>query len=122
MNCSGKTETTAIQLSADNPFNVNLNQPIDYANVTGDDITEYVDVTIENATQEIEILKNQKSLTFENTFVLFDKINNELSKAYSNAHMFFWVSPDSIARAKGLEGFQKIAPLFYRYLFRQSTF
>ena len=112
MNCSSKTETTAIQLSADNPFNVNLNYPIDYANVTGDDITEYVDVTIKNATQEIEILKNLKSLTFENTFVALDKINNELSKAYSNAHMFFWVSTDSIARAKGLEGFQKLAPLF----------
>ncbi|MEJ2112701.1 MAG: M3 family metallopeptidase, partial [Flavobacteriaceae bacterium] len=26
--------------------------------------------------------------------------------------MFFWVSTDSVARAKGLEGYQKIAPLF----------
>ena len=99
-------------MSLDNPFNINLNEPIDYANVTGDAIEEYVDVAIKNASLEIENLKNQKTLTFENTFVVLDKINNSLGKAYSNAHMFFWVSPDSIARAKGLEGFQKIAPLF----------
>ncbi|RLD29478.1 MAG: hypothetical protein DRI75_03240 [Bacteroidetes bacterium] len=112
MSCSNNTETTAIKLSADNPFNVALNVPIDYANVTGEAIEEYVDVTIKNATLEIETIKNQKDPTFENTFVVLDKINNDLSKAYSNAHMFFWVSPDSTARANGLAGYQKIAPLF----------
>ena len=112
MSCSNKTKTNIIEMSLDNPFNIQLNEPIDYANVTGDFIEEYVDVSIENAKQDIESIKNLKSLTFENTFVILDKVNNSLGKSYSNAHMFFWVSPDSIARARGLAGYQKIAPLF----------
>jgi thimet oligopeptidase len=108
--CSPKTELK--KMSSNNPFNVSLNQPIDYANVTGDAIEEYVDITIENAIKDIETLKKEKNLIFENIFLPLDNINSELSKAYSNAHMFFWVSPDSLARKKGLEGYQKIAPLF----------
>ncbi|HMC02083.1 MAG TPA: M3 family metallopeptidase [Flavobacteriaceae bacterium] len=100
------------ELSVDNPFNVALNEPYDYAKVTGEDIEEYVNVNIENAKQDIENIKKLKDVNFENTFVTFDEIQNSLSKAYSNAHMFFWVSTDSVARAKGLEGYQKISPLF----------
>ncbi|MDU8886395.1 M3 family metallopeptidase [Yeosuana sp. MJ-SS3] len=111
-NCAKNEPMARAELSADNPFNVSLNEPYDYANVTGDDIEEYVNVNIKNAKQDIEDIKNLKDINFENTFVVFDKIQNSLSKAYSNAHMFFWVSTDSVARAKGLEGFQKISPLF----------
>ena len=100
------------ELSPDNPFNVQLNQPINYVNVTGETIEEYVNVSIDNAKQDIEAIKNLEDVNFENTFVAFDKIQNELSKAYSNAHLFFWVSTDSVARGKGLEGYQKISPLF----------
>jgi len=111
-NCAKKESMARAELSADNPFNVALNQPIDYANVTGDAIEEYVNVSIQNAKQDIEAIKNLKDINFENTFIAFDGIQNSLSKAYSNAHMYFWVSTDSVARAKGLEGFQKISPLF----------
>lgn len=105
-------EDKTISMSMDNPFNVQLNQPIDYANVTGDAVDEYVNVSIENAKLGVDEIKNQKELTFENTFTAFDKVLNNTSKAYSNAHMMFWTSPDSIVRARGLEGYQKMIPLF----------
>ena len=38
--CSPKTEFQ--KMTPDNPFNVSLNNPIDYAGVTGDNIDEYV--------------------------------------------------------------------------------
>ena len=105
-------EDKTISMSMDNPFNVQLNQPIDYANVTGDAVDEYISVAIEQAKLGVDEIKNQKELTFENTFTAFDKVLNNTSKAYSNAHMMFWTSPDSIVRARGLEGYQKMIPLF----------
>ena len=59
MSCSNKTKTTIIEMSPDNPFNIELNEPIDYANVTGDFIEEYVDVSIENVKQDIESIKKE---------------------------------------------------------------
>jgi len=112
VNCSKNIKMERVELSADNPFNVGLNQPIDYVNVTGNAIEEYVNVNIQNAKLDIEIIKGLNDINFENTFIAFDRIQNNLSKAHSNAHLFFWVSTDSIARARGLEGYQKIAPLF----------
>lgn len=37
-----------------------------------------------------------------------DDLNNKINVAYSNCHMMFWVSPDSLIRAKGLLGFQML--------------
>ena len=105
-------EDKTISMSESNPFNVKLNELIDYANVTGDDIEEYIDITIENAKLEVETIKNQQELTFENTFIAFDKIQNDIEKASSISHTLFWVSPDSISRAQGLDSNQKINPLF----------
>ncbi len=116
------SEDTTISMSADNPFNVALNEPIDYVNVTGDAIDEYIEVTIENAKSGIETIKNQQNLTFDNTFVALDYILNDASKAYSNAHTLFWVSPDSISRARGLEGYQKMIPLFTDFFSDKELF
>lgn len=99
-------------MSENNPFNTSLNESIDYAKVTGINIDEYVNVTIENAKKDVETIKNLKSITFENSFIAFDRIQNDLGKANNNAFMLYWVSTDSIIRAKGLEGDQKIVPLF----------
>ena len=38
MSCQSEPETQPIALSENNPFNVGLNEPFDYANVTGDAI------------------------------------------------------------------------------------
>ena len=112
MNCSEKKEVKLIELSADNSFNVALNVPVDYAKVSGKSIEEYVDVTLKNAEQAVEAIKQIKTPTFENTVVEGDRITSELSKASNNAFMLYWVSPDSLVRAKGLEGYQKLSSYF----------
>ncbi|MFK5878690.1 MAG: M3 family metallopeptidase [Flavobacteriaceae bacterium] len=115
-------EDKIISMSKDNPFNVELNQPIDYANVTGDAVDEYITISVENAKLGVDEIKNQKELTFENTFIAFDKILNETGKAANNGFMLFWVSTDSIVRAKGLEGSQIIEPLFTDFFSDKELF
>ncbi len=111
MNCTKKQQVKVVELSADNPFNVSLNQPFNYEKVTGKDIEDYVSFTIKNATQSLENIKNEKSLTLENTLVAFDDITNKLSKANNNAFMLYWTSSDSLTRVKGLEYSQKVDSL-----------
>lgn len=110
MGCSD--ETKRLELSPDNPFKVELNQPIDYANVTAEHIEDYVNVAINNANKNITKIKALDPLSFENTFGAYDNITNDLNKAYNNAFMLYWVSNDSLTRAKGLIGSQKIEALF----------
>ena len=117
-----KQEVNRAEMSKSNPFNTSLNIPIDYAKVTGESLEEYINVTIENANADVEIIANEKSPTFENTFVALDNVLNDLSKAYNNGHTMFWVSPDSISRAKGLEGYQKIIPLFTDFFSDKKLF
>ncbi|MBC3846757.1 Zn-dependent oligopeptidase [Winogradskyella echinorum] len=111
MNCSEKETTKTIELAADNPFNVGLNEPIDYANVTGASIEDFVSYEIEKTAQTIEIIKNQSTPTLENTFLSFDAVLNRLSQAGNNSFMLYWTSTDSITRVKGIEYSQKIDSL-----------
>ena len=111
MSCQSEPETQPIALSENNPFNVGLNEPFDYANVTGDAIEEYVTVAIKNAVQTIDNIKSEKDLTLENTFVAYDNVHNSLYQANNNAFMLYWVSTDSITRAKGSEYSQKVDSL-----------
>jgi thimet oligopeptidase len=111
ISCSKETKNEKLALSADNPFNVTLNKPVDYANVTADHLKAYVNVTISNAVLDLDNIKTTDTLSFENTFGIYDRISNDLGKAANNAFMLYWVSTDSITRAKGLTGFQKIDSL-----------
>jgi Zn-dependent oligopeptidase len=111
MNCKTKTELSKVELSADNPFNVNLNESIDYANVTGESINEYVEVTLQNAIQDIETIKKETTPTFNNTFSAFDDAMSAINKTSNNAFMLYWVSPDSLTRTNGLLGYQKLDSL-----------
>jgi len=105
------SQSQSMELAADNPFNVSLNQAVDYASVTGTSVESYVNVTIDSVESQIEKIKNVTTPTFENTFVAFDAVSNDLMKASNNAFMLYWVSTDSLVRAKGLEGYQKIEKL-----------
>ncbi|MCK5815844.1 MAG: Zn-dependent oligopeptidase [Flavobacteriaceae bacterium] len=109
-NCNSENKT--LTMSETNPFNTVLNEPIDYVNVTGTHIDEYINVSISNAKQEVAIINQQQVVTFENTFIALDRVLNNIGKASNNAFTMFWTSTDSIARAKGLEGYEKITPLF----------
>ena len=109
-NCNSENKT--LTMSETNPFNTVLNEPIDYVNVTGTHIDEYINVSISNAKQEVAIINQQQVVTFENTFIALDRVLNNIGKASNNAFTMFWTSTDSIARVKGLEGYEKITPLF----------
>ncbi len=111
MSCSSNEEKVAYKLSVENPFNIELNVAVDYAKVSGDNITEYVEVTMKNAVQDVETIKSLDKLTFKNTFAAYDAGFSELNKASNNAFMLYWVSTDSVTRAKGLAGYQKIDSL-----------
>ncbi|MEQ8425864.1 MAG: M3 family metallopeptidase, partial [Cyclobacteriaceae bacterium] len=102
-----RTQETSIQ----NPFVTALNQPIDYANVAADDITAYATLTFGNTARRVEEIKNTSNPTFENIFIPFDEINNDMAKARNNCFMLYWVSPDSLSRIKGIAGFQKLDSL-----------
>jgi len=110
-NCSKETKIDKEKLSENNPFNVSLNELIDYAQVNGDDIVEYVNVTMQNAIIDINAIKAIKTPTLENTFTAFDKVYESLNKANNNAFMLYWSSTDSVSRAKGLEYSKKIDSL-----------
>ena len=64
MNCSKKEAIAKAEMKAENPFNTQLNQLIEYAKVTGDDIVDYVNVTIQNANIKhyLHNLKNSQIL------------------------------------------------------------
>jgi Zn-dependent oligopeptidase len=111
MNCSHNKETELLKLSEDNPFNVSLNEPIDYKNVTGASIEEYVSIAIANSTQIINQIKSESTPTLENTFEPFDGVYNNLYQAANNSFMLYWTSTDSITREKGLEYSQKVDSL-----------
>ena len=51
---NNETKIEKLEMSANNPFNVKLNEPIAYANVTATDLEAYVNVTITNAVLELE--------------------------------------------------------------------
>ena len=112
MNCSEKeTQKQHTELQKDNPFNVALNEPFDYAKVTGESIQEYVSYEIEKANLILENIKKEASPTLENTFLPFDAAMNKLGQAGRNSFMLYWTSTDSITRAKGLEYSQKVDSL-----------
>ena len=106
MSCQNSSSSNGEKSS--NPFLAGMNVPIDYAKVSAKDVEDYAIHTVKAITSGLEAIKAQPSETFENVFVAMDDVNNKISVAYSNCHMMFWVSPDSLIRAKGLWGFQML--------------
>lgn len=94
-----------------NPFLVDVNVPIDYAKVTAKDLDVYANTTLVEVTAMIATIKKQKSTTFLNVFGSLDDINNKISTTSNNCFMLYWVSTDSLIRAKGLSGYQKMDSL-----------
>ena len=91
-----------------NPFFVDVNVPIDYAKVSAKNVEDYANSTLVEVTAMIAKIKKQKSPTFSNIFGAMDDINHKISTTSNNCFMLYWVSPDSLIRAKGLTGYQKI--------------
>ena len=96
---------------AGNPFFTGLNDPVQYADVSHEHLTGYANITLEEIDKALEGIRREKSPDFDNVFVAFDNIINDLTKASNNCFMFYWVSTDSLSRARGLEGFQLLDSL-----------
>ncbi|WP_338733401.1 M3 family metallopeptidase [Mangrovimonas cancribranchiae] len=111
LNCEKKKDVKDIELAADNPFNVKLNEPFDYAKVTGQSIVDFITFEIEDNTAALESIKKETTPNFDNVVAPFDAIINSLNQAGSNAFMLYWTSTDSLTRAKGLEYSQKLDSL-----------
>jgi len=94
-----------------NPFFNKLNEPVMYGEVTAEHITQYADITLKEIDDVLEGIRGLDSPGFENVFVAFDNVINDLSKASSSCFMFYWVSPDSISRSKGLEAYMLLDSL-----------
>lgn len=103
----GCTKQTKV---AENPFLTNLNEAVDYANVSADDITEYAEITLKNSTEAIEKIKSSEP-TFNNVFEAIDEVVSDLTIASNRCFMLYWVSPDSLSRVNGLAGFQRLDSL-----------
>jgi len=97
--------------SIENPFLVELNVPVDYANVSANDIEQYATITLKNAATEITKIKQNEEATFDNTFASLDDIINNLTIASNNCFMLYWVSPDSLSRVNGLAAYQLLDSL-----------
>lgn len=95
----------------DNPFFTPLNEPVQYSRVTADHIREYAQVTLSRSENALEKIRKEKEPGFDNIFVAFDDVVNELGKAGNNCFMLYWVSPDSLSRVNGLEGYQLLDSL-----------
>ncbi|MCK5793212.1 MAG: hypothetical protein KAH12_00790, partial [Anaerolineales bacterium] len=95
----------------DNPFFNELNKAIQYGDVSHEDLTEYASLTLKQIDETLEGIRSVESPGFNNVFVAFDNVINDLMKASSTCFMFYWVSPDSVSRAKGLEGYQLLDSL-----------
>jgi len=100
-------QTTA----AGNPFDVALNQPIAYADVTAADVTAYADSTKTQILLEADAIRAREIPEFDNVIQPIDGIFRDLSKAGSNSFMLYWTSPDAGIRDAGLEAYKQLDSL-----------
>ncbi|MCG8311557.1 MAG: Zn-dependent oligopeptidase [Cytophagales bacterium] len=101
----------ADRIQSENPFIVNLNEPIDYKRVTARHLEAYARITLENSVSAVNKIAGGSQPTFDHTFVAFDDLFNEMGKAMNNCYMLYWVSTDSLTRARGLAGYQMLDSL-----------
>lgn len=97
--------------SAGNPLFPKLNEPIQYSEVTAAHLEEYAHLTISRSEYALDQIRKEKKPDFNNIFVAFDDVINEIGKAGNNCFMFYWVSPDSLSRDRGLDGYQLLDSL-----------
>lgn len=104
-------QTNKDEATSENPFYVGLNEPIDYKDVRADHLNEYSLTTIARAVSAVEAIRAEQKATFENTFIAYDDLVNEMVKTMNNCYMLYWVSADSLSRTCGLASYQKLDSL-----------
>jgi Zn-dependent oligopeptidase len=108
LGCSAEKPEDGLIEQSSNPFFSSINEPVAYADVTAEHLTEYADVVLAEAGAKAEAIRSAETPTFENVVRVFDDIDRELTKASSNSYMLYWVSPDSSIRDTGLAAYKKI--------------
>ena len=101
-----KNSSHANERKADNPFFVDMNVPVDYANVSAKDVADYATHTVGEVSTIMSSIQEQKSSTFSNVFEAMDDICNMINTTSNNCFMLYWVSTDSLTRVKGFAGYQ----------------
>lgn len=101
-------QNTGSHEGADNPFFNPFNEPVQYGDVSHEHITQYADLSLKEIEKTLEGIRNLESPGFEEVFVAFDDVINDLSIASSSCFMYYWVSPDSLSRDKGLEAYMRL--------------
>ncbi len=96
------------EISRSNPFFTELNQPIDYANVTAGDVSDYADTVLEQVTLQTEAIRAEANPAFDNVIVAIDDIYRDISIAANNCWLMYWVSTDEATREAGLESYKKL--------------
>jgi len=105
------TSPDSAKNSSGNPFFNDLNEAVRYGDVNHEHIMEYAENTIKDIEELLEGIRGVETPGFDNVFGVFDKVINDLRTASSSCFMLYWVSPDSLSRDKGLEGYQKLETL-----------
>lgn len=101
-----KGYTQSAMKATPNPFQVELNVPIDYAKVSAKDVQNFAQITLGQVSEMIAKIKEEKVPTFSNIFEAMDDISNKINTTSNNCFMLYWVSTDSVIRANGLAGYQ----------------
>lgn len=94
-----------------NPFFAGLNEPIDFSAVKAEHLDAYANITVQEIKDELKAIKNTREATFDNVFRPFDELSNNLQKAANNCFMLYWVSPDSLTRARGFAAYELLDSL-----------
>ncbi|WP_264521879.1 M3 family metallopeptidase [Flavobacterium sp. N1994] len=99
------------QENTNNPFLVGLNEPVAYAKVTPNDVTDYANYIIKEVSKKMAAIKKEPTTTFANVFEAMDEVRNRISTTSYNCFMLNWVSTDSLIRAKGIASYHVIDSL-----------
>ncbi len=94
-----------------NPFFGRLNEPVRYAEVTHEHIEAYARIVLKETEEALERIRTEDTPGFDNIFVAYDNVVNELLKANYRCFLLYWVSTDSLSREKGLESYQELESL-----------
>jgi len=89
-----------------NPLINDLNVPVDFAKVTGKDVSNYAQRTLSEVKAKMMVISKQQTHTFENVFTATDNIYDQVNTASFTCYILYFVSPDSLVRTNGLAGYQ----------------
>ena len=73
--CSAEKSADEAIEQPSNPFFASINEPVAYADVTAEHLTEYADVVLAEAAAKAQAIRGAETPTFENVIRFFDDID-----------------------------------------------